>query len=232
MDSIITLDELCNNIKEEKGYTTIRACIYEINRMINDKKIYKISPKIYMVGNKDTFSLNRRKINEDIINELVNKYDINFVLWDISVLNNWLNHLINSTAMILEVEKDYIDFVFDFLKEKYNVLKNPTLNELSDYLSNNTIILKPLISKSPINNKDKSPKIEKIIVDIFSDRIINYFYEGKEIVNMLEEIFSKYAINYKTMFAYAKRRSVLDELKQFLTNNSICEKYCLCEYFA
>ena len=96
MDNIITFDDLCNIIKKEKGYTTTRACINEINRMIGKKEIYKLSSNIYKFGSKKIFSIKKSKTNIDIVNEINNNYDIDFVIWNISILNEWLNHLINS----------------------------------------------------------------------------------------------------------------------------------------
>ncbi len=221
MNDIITFDELCKTIKKEKGYTTLRACINEVNNMIENKKIYKISSDIYTYGTKKAFSIQKSKINNDIINDIIKNYDIDFIVWNIFVLNEWLNHLINSNIVILEVEKIYMEFIFEHLKGKYNILINPSENEIYNYSTDNTIILKPLISKAPINVKEKSPKIEKIIVDIFSDKIINYFYEGSERLQIYEQIFSTYAVNYKTLFAYAKRRSIYEEFKAYLKKYNI-----------
>ena len=110
-NNIITFDDLCNIIKKEKGYTTTRACINEINRMIGKKEIYKLSSNIYKFGSKKIFSIKKSKTNIDIVNEINNNYDIDFVIWNISILNEWLNHLINSSIVILEVEKDYLDAI-------------------------------------------------------------------------------------------------------------------------
>ena len=216
MNDIITFDELCKLIKDEKHYNTTRACIYEINRMIEDNKVYKLSSNVYKYGSKKNFSIKKNEINVDIINSIINNYDIDFVVWNISILNEWLNHMINSNIVILEVEKTYIEFVFEHLKDKYNVLINPSESEIYNYSTDNTIILKPLITKAPIDYKEKAPKIEKLIVDIFSDKIINYFFDGNERKFIYQRIFDTYAVNYKTLFAYAKRRSIYEELLNYL----------------
>ena len=221
MNNIITFDKLCSNIKKESGYTTTRACINKINRMILNKQLYKISPNIYKYGSKKIYSVKKGKISNDIVNVIVSKYDINFIIWNISLLNEWLNHLINTSILILEVEKPYIEFVFEYLKGKYNVLLNPNKEEIYYYSTNNTIILMPLISKAPINLKEKTPKIEKIIIDIFSDKIIKFFYDGNEIKDIYEQIFATYAVNYKTLFAYSKRRSIFKEFKGYLKKYNI-----------
>lgn len=222
-NKIIYFRDLCEKIKKEKNYKTTRACINEINKLIEDKKIYKLSSNIYRYGFKESFKINKNEIELDIIKEISSNYNINFIIWDISVLNNWLNHLLNISIYILEVEKEYIDFVFDLLKEKYSILKNPKIEDIYNYAKENTILLKPLVSKAPINNIDKTPKIEKIIVDIFSDKMINSFYDGNERLCIYENIFNNYSVNYKTLFAYAKRRSVSEELKDYLLKFKIGE---------
>lgn len=220
-NNIITFDDLCNIIKKEKGYTTTRACINEINRMIGKKEIYKLSSNIYKFGSKKVFSIKKSMANIDIVNEINNNYDIDFVIWNISILNEWLNHLINSSIVILEVEKDYLEFIFEHLKGKFNILINPSKNEIYNYSTNDTIVLKPLISKAPINHKEKTPKIEKIIVDIFLDKIVNCFYESNERIGIYEQIFEIYSVNYKTLFAYAKRRHIYKEFKEYLEKHKI-----------
>ena len=123
--------------------------------------------------------------------------------------------------MQINVKKPYIEFVFEYLKGKYNVLLNPNKEEIYNYSTNNSIILMPLISKAPINLKEKNPKIEKLIIDIFSDKIIKFFYDGNEIKDIYEQIFATYAVNYKTLFAYAKRRSIFEEFKGYLEKYNI-----------
>ena len=146
--------------------------------------------------------------------------DFEYVIYEVNiVLNQFLNHLIISPTTIIEVPKLFMEHVFNSLKEYgfKNVLINPTKDELYRYKEVNTIIIRPLISKAPINKLERKITIEKLTIDIICDPLLHCFYEGAEINNMVEDIFLHYKVKYDTLRNYAKRRHLLlNELDKFL----------------
>lgn len=221
----ITIIELSNIIKEKKKYATDRSIKNEINRLISLNIISKINPNLFRIGKINRFDYEFDSCMSEISKEINDLYpNIDFCLWNVSLLNFYLNHLINVNIIVLEVEKVYIDFIFDFLKDNHNILKNPTSDELTNYSKPGMIVLRPLLTKSPIDRKNNKIKLEKLIVDIYSDKFLNHYYEGAEKITMYEIIFNNYAINYKTLSSYAKRRNVYNDLVNYIRKNNLVKE--------
>ena len=90
----------------------------------------------------------------------------------------------------------------------------------------NIIVVKPLRVKSPldtINNK-KVISIEKIMVDLFIDKLYLY-YQGKELQTIYENIFEKYDVNMRKLLNYAKLRMQIEIYKKYLRTLNIPKKY-------
>ena len=65
--------------------------------------------------------------------------------------------------------------------------------------------------------------LEKIIVDIFVDKIFESTISKEDYKNMLERAFSKYLINQRKLFRYARRRNKEKELKDFINKKTNLE---------
>lgn len=169
-------------------------------------------------------------VSEDtrkIIDEISKKYPyVKFQVWELRSLNEFVNHLIAKNSIYIDVENDGCEFVYGFLKEKYNkrLLLKPDKKELMYYLSNNDIIINKLVSEVPQNNEDiHVATLEKIIVDIFVDKIFESTVSKEDYKNLLERAFSKYLINQRKLFRYARRRNKEKELKDFINEKTNIE---------
>ncbi len=146
---------------------------------------------------------------------------LDLCIWNTSSINEFSIHQTNQYFQIIEVEKEATQSIFIHLKEqKNNVFLEPTKEVFERYItdSKNVIIIKTLITEAPtlnINNI-KTSSLEKILVDIFCDKIIFSAYQGNEIKNIYKNAFSKYAINESKLLRYANRRGKKEELKNYL----------------
>ena len=89
--------------------------------------------------------------------------------------------------------------------EYKNVLVNPSIQEIEKYSLSDLIVIKPLYSRSPINRKEKSFTLEKIIVDLFVDDIIRKYYSTSELPWIYKQIFKEYAIDIKAKIELTKK---------------------------
>lgn len=114
-----------------------------------------------------------------------------------------------------------MEHVFESLKEAgfKNVLFNPSEADFYRYFEAETIIIKQLISKSPLIKKESKISIEKLCIDVISDKVLNYFYEGAEIPYILEDMFQNYNIRYDTLKNYAKRRNAYNKIIKYVPKN-------------
>ncbi|ACV62682.1 hypothetical protein Dtox_1834 [Desulfofarcimen acetoxidans DSM 771] len=151
-------------------------------------------------------------------------------IWDTVWLHNFMIHQPAYSLIVVEVEKEAINAVFEMLREKMrNVYIYSKKNNDIDYMiSSNSIIIKPYLKESPVskNKKIVVPKIEKILVDLYFEESLFITYHGQEIYNIFENIFSKYTINITTLYRYARYRTIKENLRWFLLNQvQIDKKY-------
>lgn len=78
------------------------------------------------------------------------------------------------------------------------------------------------------NGNRKYPTIEKIMVDIYIDKLYMQ-YQGKELKTIYENIFEQYDINFKKLFAYANQRTDLSKFKKYINTLDIPKKFKLKE---
>lgn len=139
------------------------------------------------------------------------------------ILNEFLNHLIARNHIIFEVEKDGSGFAYEFLKENVpnRILFLPGKKELERYSSDNDIYILHAISETPNDEKNKHGVcLEKIIVDLFSNKTLKQFISKSEYPHILEEMFSKYRINESKLFRYVFRRGKKQEIIRFILENT------------
>ena len=86
-----------------------------------------------------------------------------------------------------------------------------------DIHNSTAIIVKPLISESPLISVDSipCPTMEKLIVDISKDPDFDYL-QGSEFLHVLNNIKRIYRINEPRLLRYASRRSVREAIANAL----------------
>jgi len=176
--------------------------------------------------NKPAFQLELEGVEKKISNKIIKKFPFaTFTVWNTKFLNQFMTHQAFSNPIIIEAEKDAALSIFDFLQENtQNVFFNPSNEVMNNYVHNNkeNIIIKRLVTESPLQ-KDKlylTPKIEKILVDIFADNAIFITYQGTELKNIFNNAYEKYQINWTTLLSYAARRHKKEEIIEFVKSRT------------
>ena len=221
-DKIYSTSEIMDAILMNNPSYKASTLYNKINELENNGTITRIGKSKYVYKALKSFSYDfESNIAKNLFKHMKSNYslDFEFVIYESNVvLNQFLNHLVATSLIILEVPKYFMEHVFISLKEAgfKNVLVNPSKEDLYRYNENNTIIIHPLISKSPINKKENKITIEKLTVDIICDPLLQCFYEGAEVPNMVEEILLHYKVKYDTLKNYSKRRHTYDELIRYV----------------
>jgi hypothetical protein len=125
----------------------------------------------------------------------------------------------------VDIEKDAVESVFLFLKEKYkNVFLKPDKEMMDMYVvsNKNSIIVRQLISESPIQKEKGIPTvtIEKLVVDIFYDNEFEYL-KGSELLSVIKNIFDNFTVSKSKLLRYASRKGKQDIILSFLEKNNI-----------
>lgn len=212
---IIKKERLEEIIKRHYKYykeSSINWVIYKLNKK---HVITKLNNNEYMLGFLKEYKYEDfSEISLDLIKRFKKEFDdINIVVYETFMLNEWLNQLVSRNIIIVEVEKYFIKDIFRYIQNIYpNILFKPTNEDLFLY-KDAIIIINPLITQAPVNKKDKTIKIEKLIVDLFSNDIINEFISEREKEDIVKSIINNYVVNETTVFAYSKRRRTYETLK-------------------
>ena len=194
---------------------------------LKSKNIIKsIKRGIYVICNKPLYS---PAISNDIL-ELANHinafyYNVKYCIWDTSWLNEFSHHQTSKKVVIIEIINELTESFFYQLKndKKYDIYLKPDEKAINYYISesSNPVIIKRLVTRSPVekNRGIFIPTLEKILVDIYTDNKIFYYYQGPELMNIYENAIKKYTLNFTTLFSYANRRERENEVKAFMVNH-------------
>ena len=202
--------------------------------LVRANVIYKYDAKRYKyLGNLKQFSYQFTKSDLDIKKSIEERFDdIQLCIWNTSFLSKYVNLLPFDYYTFLEIDKSYLNLIFDFLKNDYHILYLPDQNDLDIYRTkSNQIILKKLLARAPldktydnyigVNKKNKSrkkvvfaPRIEKILVDIFVEA--DMYSVFSEIDEIFENILKEYAVNFQKLLYYAKNRNVEEKIREYI----------------
>lgn len=230
-----TKDEILKLILENNPSRNPSYDRFYLFDLVRANIIYKIDDNRYKYNGKlIQFKYEFTDSDLDLKRKIESRFDdIKLCIWNTSFLSQYMNLLPYDYYTFVEIDKNYMELLFDYLKFDYKILYQPNQRELDLYThKDNQIILKNLISRAPLdktyetyigvnNNLKKSkrvvlsPKIEKILVDIFAET--NSFSVFSELHQIYEGIFKAYCINFQKLFYYAKNRGISEELKRFIS---------------
>jgi hypothetical protein len=131
--------------------------------------------------------------------------------------NEFMRHQVFQNYLVIDTDKEAMHAVFNKLRELgEEAFLNPDAQVYETYISitENSLIVKPLISESPLQLVDKInvPTIEKLLVDIISDKE-TYSAQETEATHIFNTAVEKYSINGTKMLRYARRRNKINEVK-------------------
>jgi predicted transcriptional regulator of viral defense system len=137
--------------------------------------------------------------------------------------NEFMLHQAFRTYLVIEVEKDAAVTVFNSLSEQgKKVYLDPNQQIFDYYISRaeNPIIIKPLISESPLVELDdiKIASLEKLLVDCICDTDI-YGAQYQEVNSIFQNVIEKYAVNIGRLKRYARRRNKTEKIMAFININ-------------
>jgi len=183
------------------------------------------------------YTISRKPLYEPVVSsellrlnrKTAKKYeDLKYCIWEAYWMDEFLQQQSNNRVTIVEIEKEFVESLYYYLKDnlKSNICLYFNRKEIEFYRTRkqNTVIIKKLITRSPIEkrieNKAKLyvPFLEKILVDLYVEKLF-YFYQETELKHIYENAFNQYTINFTRLLSYAKRREKEHEIKAFVTNN-------------
>lgn len=177
-------------------------------------------------GNKAKYTVKLSNEISDLYHSLKELYSYTkFCIWNASAVSPLMHHIPSLDVIILETERIAMEPVFNDLSNfsTRRVLLKPTEKAYSLYASGNScIIVKPLISESPLIDIDgiDTPSLEKILVDISIDPEFPYA-RGLELYSIYENAGERFAIDRKCMLRYASRRGKKEEVNKLIDSTML-----------
>lgn len=224
MKATLAKKQLSKAIQEEAGKPINDSSFFaRLKKKTEAGELVRVGKGVYAKSNLpvfdyELFSPSAREAHAFLMDEYRGR--IEFAVYEITILNRFLNHLIAGSTTIVDVPREFAENVFFALQDQgfRNVLLNPTEDENYRYNHNDgeTIIVKGTSSRSPIDKKKGKVLLEKLLVDIVSDKRLRYFFEGAEVGPAVEEIVTNYSLDYAKVRTYAKRRGCYEKLLQFI----------------
>lgn len=237
MTNINYLEQLSskNSFNRTELHKAMESCGEQISEASFKKKLQELlrQQKIVRVG-RNAYRVARDHIAHyqfdysDLVVELSHIIKDNFPYLDYSIfelrqLNEFLNHQVAHNTVFLSVESDVISFVFETLKESFNgrVLISPSKELFEQYWCDNMIVLNKRITETPKGiGESWHSRIEKVLVDLITDPLIQDSISESEFSTIFEDVFYRYVIDESCLFRYARRRGADKELKNFIINNT------------
>lgn len=220
--------ELHSLLKQFDPEITETALSWRIHDFLSRNIIQSIKRGVYIIAD----SQNYIPVISDQLARLsrivAKEFEIDYCAWTSEWLNDLTRHQIGTYFFIIEVERDFVEEVFNAYSEstKFRVFLDPNKEIMERYVTSEiSIIIKPLISRSPrqhLRIKTKSsdrihvPTLEKILVDVFCDPVTFYMVQGTEMETLFENALKRYHINYSRLLNYARRRKKEARIKAYL----------------
>ena len=144
---------------------------------------------------------------------------VSFTVFETTLMNEFLNHLVAQNSVFIQAEKESSIFLFRFLQEQgyHDLLYRPSGKDFSLYWVKDCIVVSDLISEAPILvDEPHSICLEKLLVDMYTDKIISTTYSKAEFPDVIQLALSQYQVDKAIMLRYARRRNRREEISQLL----------------
>ncbi len=154
---------------------------------------------------------------------------ISFCIWQQSWINEFSQHIAKTGLVIIDVERDVAESVYNHLKETNStIFYKPGKELLYNFILglDYAILVRPLVSETPLQKIRgvTTVTVEKLLVDAYSDLEFE-FVHGMEIEHIFNNAFSRYSINITKLQRYAdrkkKKNEILKLLERFTPNNNV-----------
>jgi hypothetical protein len=223
-NKIILTDDLYRFYQSEEPKINKSTVNWRIYELVQNGILQRIGKGKFVVGQSIHYlpEISNKEIK---INSVIKKEFpfIKYCIWNSSILGEFLQHQSSFQFIVVEVEKDALESVFYSLKDNYDsTFKKPTKQMVEEFVftRQNSIIINSFISEAPIQSIKNVPtsSLEKLLVDLYSDKNLFYFLQGYELVNIYKNAFDKYTVNKSKLLRYADRRGMKIKINKFINS--------------
>ena len=219
---MVTLDNIKSYLGKNNTFitdVTLRKAIYKLKQK---GLIISIKRGVYSFKSKTVFLPSPDKNMFKIYDLFKEKYPlISCCIWSTQWLHQFMNLQPFQYIYVFETEKNLLEPTFFLFKENnINAFLKPDQNLAEKYMaeSQEPVVVKLITTRSTVirSGKMDMASIEKILVDVFCDLDIFFFYQGNELRNIYNNVFRSFHINYSKLLNYAERRKQKEKIVHYL----------------
>jgi hypothetical protein len=200
---------------------------WRIHQLKSNRQITVISRGLFTFSFKPAFEPAIGETEKKIYTKIDKQFPgARHCIWSTKIVNEFMHHIPGKFLTILQVEKDALEPIYEYLKEQNykNVYIEPEQKEIERYIfeTGSAIILQTLISKAPTQRikKISTTTLEKMLVDLYCDKVLFNTFQDQELIYIINNAYNRYSIDFTKLFAYAKRRRKDIEIKEFLIDRT------------
>ena len=226
MDRTYTYRDLTFQLQCVRPSAAESTCHAVISRLVREGKITKLGYDTY------SLSYNLQKLQYapaycqssiELAQLIKQRFpNVTFTIFETTLMNEFLNHLIAQNTIFLQIEKGSSIYVFRYMQEQgmKNVLYNPSKRDFNLYWEKDCIVITDLISEAPLDAVNPHQiLLEKMLVDMISDKLISSTFSKAELPDIICEAQNKYFLDKSKMLRYASRRNKRQLVKDYLDGN-------------
>ena len=214
-----TRQEFEKAMKDSYNLTTPQVS-YDLKKQLEQGLIVRSGWAQYSFSKKRKYSFEYSEQTLNIVNLLSNEFEgLEFQIFELRQLNDFMNHQMAHNTIFVSVENELIKFVFDALWRAFpgKVLLKPKVGDYYRYKQDDEIVINRLPSESPKGYEQSwQSRLEKILVDVFTDKLISEIVPEGEKKTIIDGAFEEYLLDVKTMVRYAKRKGAEKKFAQIL----------------
>ena len=202
---ILTRRELKDYFKANNPALKDSSLDWLVHNLNQKRIVQRIGYDRYRVGAEDApsrvYKANLSETADTILTFLEKEFPLlSFIVWETLAFNEFANHQMACNYIVVEVEKPLDESVFHALRQqsKHTALYRPDEKELALYAGDITIVVLPLTSEAPIDGH--YARLEKLLVDLFANKLLDGLVSRGDYPGIFEEAFSRYIVNYGTAY--------------------------------
>ena len=208
----ISREDLFALVRKHYGDVS-RSYGYRIVSQLKKKgSLFQLDRITYATERKRRFAYS---LSDKDIEPIIEGYG-DYVLFDTNVFNPWLNHLLGSVTTFIEMDRDFMVLAANDLKKKgyHPNLSNPNKAEFQKYFDERMIVIRPCVKT--LVGKDHRISLERLLVELFANKLLRSLYSKSELGAMTNEIFKTHDVNLAKAIHIAKRKKIEDAFRAFL----------------
>ena len=216
-------DDLFHLFLNEKPDLSDSAFRWTLYNLLQEQKVFRVDYDTYITEKPQVLPIYRPYYSDRakaLTKKMMEQFpQVNFVIFESVLLNEFLNHQIAQNTIYVQIEKDVSSYVFDNLQEEYvgNILYKPGKRDFDRYWTRDCVVVLDLISQAPLSQeKPHEITIEKILVDIIAEKSMAAIFSPSEIPFIYENAMKSYRVDRRKMNRYAGRRGKASLLKEYV----------------